>query len=119
LVLFAALLVSAPRCSCVFLGALKPTGCDEAALATDGAALATDGAALDTGGGGGAALDTGGGGGAALATDGVGLDTGGGGGGALDTGGGAVACEEGVEEGSCSVQMFSEESSEEHVKHGN
>jgi hypothetical protein len=105
LVLFAALLVSAPGCSCVFLGALKPTGCDEAALATDGADL-------DSGGGGGADLDTGGGGGAAL-------DTGGGGGVALDTGGGAVACEEGVDEGSCSVQMFNEEFSEEHVKHGN
>jgi hypothetical protein len=77
------------------MGALKPTGCDEAALATHGAALATDGAGLDTGGGGGAAL----------ATDGAGLDT----------GGGAVA----YEEGSCSVQMFSEEFSEEHVKHGN
>jgi hypothetical protein len=90
------------------MGALKPTGCDEAALATHGAALATDGAGLDTSGGGGAAL----------ATDGAGLDTGGGGGAALDTGGGAVACEEGVDEGSCSVQMFNEEFSEEHVKHG-
>jgi hypothetical protein len=94
LVLFAALLVSAPGCSYVFLGALKPTGCDEADLATvggAGAALATDGAALATDG-------------AAFGTDEATLDTGGGGGAALATGGGDVACEEGVDAGSCSVK---------------